>query len=117
MSDKIVDFRQRPGGRGPEDPGLTARVARLEEANVRIEASLSRLEATSTATLSTTHRIEIEQAEMKGRIKGIEDRFALLPSTMQLIGFAVAVFLAAGVLRFFEPRLMAYAPPAASAPR
>ena len=133
MTNKVVPFGSQTShsGRGPDDPDLPARVARLEESLQRVEASLGRLETTSqTASEQFTdmkkhlvrmdesqRRTEVDMAELKGRLKGVEDRFSMLPTTLQLLGFAVAIFVAAGVFRFFEPRPLVYAPPPVSAPR
>lgn len=108
MSDRILPFRSSrsggQGGSGPHDPGYEARIARLEQANERIEATLGRIEATVAQTAASTHRLEVELAEMRGRIKGIEDRFSSMPTSLQLISVVVALVVAAGLFRFFAPR-------------
>lgn len=122
----VTPFGRRGGhgGHGPDDPDLSGRVARLEEGQHRIEATLARMEKVLDRVDDTQRKhgeglseIKGQVGAVEGRIQGIEGRFAFLPTSMQLIGFAVAVFLAAGVLRFFEPRLTGYTPPAAIAPR
>ena len=128
MSGGIIPFPGRRGsdgrdGSGPEGPDLTARVARLGEANVRIEAALGRIESTSQKLIDGQHRLELEAAEVKGRIgavegrlTGIEGRFPFLPTSIQLIGFILSIFVLLGLFRFLEPRL-APSPPAVTAPR
>ena len=82
-----------PGG--PTDGDLVARVARLEE-------TLKDLKDDTKAIREATTRISERIAGVEGRLTGIEGRFSSIPTSLQLLGFAVAVFVAAGVFRFFE---------------
>ncbi|MBY0336315.1 MAG: hypothetical protein K2X11_06860 [Acetobacteraceae bacterium] len=114
MTENIVTFPVPPGGRGGSgsDGGdLSSRVARLEESSIRMEKTLERLEAGQRRLEEGQTKIVTDLADLRGRvgaldgrIQGVEGRFAQIPTALQLLGFAVAVFLAAGVLRFLEPR-------------
>jgi uncharacterized coiled-coil protein SlyX len=115
MSDKIVAFPSRAsgqGGGGPGDSGMERRIERLEESLGRVAATLDRIE-------SSVRRTETDVAELKGRMTGLDKAFGTMPTSLQLLGFAVAVFVAAGVFRFFEPRLFPAAahPPAMTGTR
>jgi hypothetical protein len=114
MSDGIVPFPSRAsgsGGGGPLDPALERRIERLEESLGRLGITLDRIE-------TSTRRTELDVTEMKGRMTGLEKAFSAMPTSLQLLGFAVAVFVAAGLFRFFEPRLFpAAAPPAVTGSR
>jgi hypothetical protein len=92
------------GGGGPHDPGMEARVARLEQDMQEIKTDLK-------AVRSDLSDIKIKLAGLDGRFAGLEGRLGALPTSLQLLGFAVAVFLAAGVFRFFEPRMFPAGPP------
>lgn len=73
--------RLRGGGDGGTVDGmLEARVARLEEDMKEVRSDLK--------------AIRIDLAEVKGRLSS-------MPTTIQLIGFVIAIFVAAGVLKYF----------------
>lgn len=67
-------------GGGTFDDMLEARVQRLEDDMKEARADLK--------------AIRSDLAEVKGRL-------AAMPSTIQLLGFVVAIFVAAGVLKYF----------------
>jgi hypothetical protein len=75
---------------GGDNPDVERRLARLEEDYKEIRPNLKVLRT--------------DTAEIKGRLTGIEVRFAHIPTTLHLIGFAIAVLAVAGILRYFEPR-------------
>lgn len=107
-TDRAID----PGGGGPHDPGMEARVARLED-------DMKELKADMKAIRSDLSDIKVKLGALDGRFAGLEGRLGALPTSLQLIAFAVAIFVAAGVFRFFEPRpvFVPTSPPAISAPR
>lgn len=86
---RIADYRSRlpadpplqsGGGGGTFDGMLEARVSRLEEDMKEVRSDLK--------------AIRTDLAEVKGRL-------AAMPSTIQLLGFVIAIFVAAGVLKYF----------------
>lgn len=68
------------GGGGGTSDGMEARVKRLEDDFKEIRADLKTLLR--------------EVAEIKGKVSS-------LPTTLQLVGFAIAIFAASGMLRWF----------------
>jgi predicted RNase H-like nuclease (RuvC/YqgF family) len=106
-------------GGGPEGPMLEARVEVLEKRMDRFEQKLDRIDETlqslkialielsaNCATKSDISelkndvaKIREELAENKGRITGLSDRFAYIPSTWQMITFMLGSQIAfAGIL-------------------
>lgn len=69
------------GGGGTYD-GMEPRVARLEEDMKEVRADLK--------------AIRVDLSYLRGKVDN-------LPTTLHLLGFAVAVLAAAGVLRYFAP--------------
>lgn len=90
------------GGRGPHDPGMEARVAAVETDLKEIKGVLVRLEPLlgrmddrlRKMETDTLPKLGSELAELKGRV-------SQLPSTIQLIGFVLAVLAIAGFTRYF----------------
>lgn len=76
-----VDGSTSDGG-GPTFDDMEARVQRLEDDMKEVKSDLKAL--------------RVDVAEMKGMMKA-------MPTTLQLIAFAVAVFVAAGLTRYFLP--------------
>lgn len=72
----------RSGGGGGTSDGMEQRVGRLEEDVKELKADMK--------------AIRIDLAEIKGRLFS-------MPTTLQLIAFAIAVFVASGLLRYFAP--------------
>lgn len=70
----------RGSGEPPDGGKLEARVDKLEDDMKELKADMKAL--------------RLDVAEIKGMMK-------TMPTTLQLIGFAIAVFVAAGVFRFF----------------
>lgn len=75
-----------PGGGGSDM--LEARVAHLE-------ADVSEIKSDMKAVRSDLTRLIADMAYLKGRVE-------MVPTSIQLVGFAVAVFVAAGVVRLFQ---------------
>lgn len=69
-----------PDGPGGTSGGIEARIKRLEDDSKEIRADLKKLLA--------------DVAEIKGRVSSA-------PTTIQLVGFALAIFVASGMLRWF----------------
>ncbi len=93
MSDKVIRFpgsAQRNvgvalGGSGPHDPGMEARMTRLEDQFTRIETLLKSID-------DRVRKLEIDAAELKGR-------FAHLPTTWAMVTTVVGGQVAlAGIL-------------------
>lgn len=106
----VFELRDRPGrsgGTGPSGLGIEPRLAdgqkRLEQTLERMEATLRRLDEGQTG-------LRVDVAELKGRVKGLEDRFSSIPTMLQPIGFAVAVLIAGGALQWLGPRYLAPPP-------
>lgn len=75
---RLVKRTQGDGGSGGAD--LEARVGKLETQFEKIDGKLD--------------AVRIDLAEVKGRVSS-------LPTTLQLIGFIVAIFVASGLFRAF----------------
>lgn len=90
-----------PDGGGPYGGGMEARVARLEAGLSDIKATLARLEpvlsqmSKDVADIKSKDLVELKVAAAK-----LDGRVSQLPSTVQLLGFVLAVLAIAGVTRF-----------------
>ena len=102
-------------GEGPYGGGMEARVARLEAGMSDIKATLGRLEpvlgqmskdlgqiskdlgqlSKDVVDIKTKDLVELKVAAAK-----LEERVSQLPSTVQLLGFVLAVLAIAGITRF-----------------
>lgn len=69
-------------------------VRRLDLTVARIEQILGRLEGRVEKLEEGQRRLEIELAELRGRV-------SQLPSSVQMIGFLLAVLMAGGIVRHF----------------
>jgi hypothetical protein len=74
---------------------MEARLTRVDDILVRLEPAVGRIDSTVTKVSECVHKVEIELAELKGRV-------SQLPTTLQLIGSIVAIFAAAGLLKYFS---------------
>jgi hypothetical protein len=83
-----------PGGGGSYDDPMEARLTRVEDILVRLEPAVGRIDAAVTKLTDSVHKVEIDLAELKGRV-------SQLPTTLQLLGFIIAIFAAAGPLKYF----------------
>lgn len=84
---------ETPGG-PPDPPDMDARVGQLE-ADIRdVKATLGRLEPAINRMDDRLRGLQTDVAELKGRV-------SQLPTTVQIIGFVVAVLIAGGVLKHF----------------
>jgi hypothetical protein len=80
-------FSTGGSGGGPEDPMLEQRVARLEDDMKDVKSSLK--------------SIELSLAEIKGRLTGIDARFASLPTTSTMLTIVFATWgIGSGILFF-----------------
>jgi len=66
---------------------MEARLTRLEQAFEKLDGKLDQL-------LNQNHALEVRLAEIKGKVDAS-------PTTIQLFGFIIATFVAAGVLKYF----------------
>lgn len=64
-----------PGGSGPHDPGMEARVTRLEDQFTRIEALLKSID-------ERVRKLEIDAGELKGRIAGLPSTWAMIATVL-----------------------------------
>jgi hypothetical protein len=88
-------------GGGPYDGGMEARVARLEAGLSDIKATLARLEPVLSQVSKDLVDIRTKDlVELKVAAAKLEGRVSQLPSTIQLLGFVLAVPTIAGVTRF-----------------
>ncbi len=95
--------RLPPNGGGPDDPGMEARVAALESSTRAIEVAvkdIGRDIAEMKAGQAELRKEVLDQAKTLARLDG---RVSQLPSTLQLIGFVLAVLALAGLSKFFAP--------------
>lgn len=77
------------GGGGGTFDGMDARVSALEATSKRIEEKLDKL-------IDKTSKIEIDVARLDGKV-------STLPTTLQLLGFVVAVLAIAGLAKYLAP--------------
>lgn len=92
------------GGGGPYDPTMEVRMTAMEADLKEIKGVLGRLEPLlgkmddrlRKMETDTLPKLGSEIAELKGRV-------SQLPSTIQLIGFVLAVLVIAGFTRYFVP--------------
>lgn len=89
------------GGGGGDSGGMDTRITQLEAdvgeikgALTRLEPLLVRMDATATRIDGALRKTEIDLAELKGRV-------GQLPSTLQMIGFVLAVLAIAGIGKYF----------------
>lgn len=82
------------GGGGPHNPDMEARLAAVEADTREIKGILQRLEPLLGRMDERMRKVEVDVAELKGRV-------SQLPTTIQVIGFVIAVLVAGGVLRYF----------------
>lgn len=96
------------GGGGDDSGGMEGRLTALEADTRDIKSTLGRLEpvlarvdervrkvdADGIKTDERLRKIETDLAELKGRV-------SQLPSTVQLIGFVLAVLLFSGAIKYF----------------
>ena len=80
---------------------MEARVARLEAGLSDIKATLARLEPVLSQVSKNVVDIRTKDlVELKVAAAKLEGRVSQLPSTIQLLGFVLAVLTIAGVTRF-----------------
>lgn len=95
-------------GEGPYGGGMEARVVRLEAGLSDIKATLARLEPVLSQVSKDLGQLSKDVAEIKTKdlvelkvaAAKLEGRVSQLPSTVQLLGFVLAVLAIAGVTRF-----------------
>lgn len=86
MTDNIVQGKfgagGSPKGGGGSDDMLEARVGRLEE---------------------DVKELKSDMKAVRSDLSYIKGRLDAMPTTIQLLGFVIAIFVAAGVAKFFMP--------------
>jgi predicted nuclease with TOPRIM domain len=83
-------------GGGPHHPDMEQRLAKLESDVGEIKGILIRLEPMLSKIDDRVRKVELDVAELKGRV-------SQLPTTLQLVGFVLAVLGIAGLARYFGP--------------
>jgi chromosome segregation ATPase len=79
---------------------LEQRVARLEQMLERLEPKIGEI-LSSGAKQADLQRVQIEIAELKGRLSGVEGRLSALPSTWTMLGIVFTTWaLGSGILIF-----------------
>lgn len=71
-------------------------LARLEPVIIRIDVSTRKLETDVARIDASTRKLEADTARLDGRV-------SQLPTTIQLLGFVLAVLALGGVMRHFWP--------------
>lgn len=86
------------GGGNDNTGGMEARVAKLEDAVGRIDVTLARIDEkmNSLATKSDVYELGKDVQFLKGAM-------AKMPTTLQLLGFIIAIIVAAGLMKTFAP--------------
>jgi hypothetical protein len=67
-----------------------------------LEERVARLEVDMTEVKADLKAIRSDLAGLKSDLSYLRGKADQMPTTLQLIGFAVAVFVAAGVLQLFQ---------------
>jgi hypothetical protein len=99
-----------PGGGGPYDPSMEARVAALEASLGRIELGIN----TSAQLLAGVQKdlgdvkkdvsdVRKELTEQGKAFSRLDGRVGALPTTLQMFGFVLAVLALAGLGRYLAP--------------
>ncbi|WP_158876998.1 hypothetical protein [Antarcticirhabdus aurantiaca] len=83
------------GGGGGTYDRMEARITQLEKDAQDVKLRLASIDA-KMATKDDLSAIRADVGEIKGMLKA-------MPTTLQLLGFVVAIFIAAGVTRIFLP--------------
>jgi uncharacterized coiled-coil protein SlyX len=78
---------------------LDQRVARLEATLERIEPKISELLLVG-AKQTELHKVQLDLAELKGRVAGLESRLATVPSTTQLVLWLLTTWSAGAAIVF-----------------
>ena len=92
MAERAVNLPSR--GADPVPPGGGGSNV-LEQRVAHLEADVGEMKSDLKAIRSDLTRIIADMAYLKGRVE-------MVPTSIQLVGFAVAVFVAAGVLQLFQ---------------
>jgi hypothetical protein len=88
---------------------MEARVTALEDNFKKIDGKLDKLiESVTDFRRTNDSRLASIEAELKHKASAadlaeVKGRVNSLPSTMQLLAFVVAIFAAAGLLKYFAP--------------
>jgi hypothetical protein len=88
------------GGDGPEEPTVEQRVSRLEKILERLEPKITEILLTG-AKQNDVQKVQLEMAELKGRMMAIEAKLGALPSTFTLLTIVFTTWaLGSGILIF-----------------
>ena len=78
---------------------LDQRVARLEATLERIEPKITELLLVGARQVDL-HKVQLDLAELKGRVAGLESRLATVPSTTQLVLWLLTTWGAGAAIVF-----------------
>ena len=99
LAERAVNLTSKGGEPAPPGGGgldmLEQRVARLESDFSEVRSDIRAIRETLDSLRDGMTRITADVAYLRGRIE-------MVPTAILLVGFAVAVFVAAGVLQFFQ---------------
>jgi hypothetical protein len=109
----VTEFRRRGGDAGgPEDPLLEERVERLEKILASLEPKISEILLTC-AKRDDVLKLQLEIAEVKGRIQGIDGRlagidgrFSQIPTTWQILALVGTLLVGLSGLIFTASRFL-----------
>ena len=91
---------QQGDGGGPEDPALEQRVSRLERVLERLEPRITEILLTG-AKQSDIHKVQVDLAEVKGRMSALEAKISALPTTITILTIVFTTWaLGSGILIF-----------------
>jgi hypothetical protein len=97
---QLLEFPEKGGGGGPEEPQLEQRVSRLERILERLEPRITEILLTG-AKQSDVQKVHIDLAELKGRMAAIEAKVGVLPSTFAILTIVFTTWaLGSGILIF-----------------
>ena len=97
----VIRFPTRgEDGGGPEDPTPELRVSRLERILERLEPRITEILLTG-AKQSDIQRVQVDLADVKGRMAALEAKISALPSTFAILTIVFTTWaLGSGILIF-----------------
>ena len=105
MSAEIVEFGNKStietgGGDGSDGSGLELRISRLERILERLEPRITEILLTG-AKQSDIQKVQLDLAELKGRMAAVEAKVGALPSTFTILSIVFTTWaLGSGILIF-----------------
>ncbi len=105
MSAELVEFEKKSliqtgGGNGSDGYSLEQRVSRLERILERLEPRITEILLVG-AKQSDVHKVQVDLAEVKGRMSALEAKIGALPTTFTLLAIVFTTWaLGSGILIF-----------------